>query len=32
MNIISYRAGFVKAFLKKFAEVCFAYESSCGML
>lgn len=32
MNIISYRAGFVKPFLKKFAEVCFAYESSCGML
>ena len=32
MNIISYRVGFVKPFLKKFAEVCFAYESSCGML
>ncbi len=32
MNIISYRAGFVKPFLKKIAEVCFAYESSCGML
>lgn len=32
MNIISYRAVFVKPFLKKIAEVCFAYESSCGML
>ena len=32
MNIISYRAVFVKPFLKKIAEVCFVYESSCGML